>query len=527
MKKRLPFFIILFFLLVYLLFPSHNSSIDAYYYAASIRHSGELFHPHHLLYNFTGYFCLKAVESMGMFPDVLAFLKMVNALVAAVCLIAVSRIFRQMGKDTLEIAGFLILTGSSFALWRFATENETYLFPLALSLFASSNFIRYLNIGKLRYLFLAGTFGSLAILYHQIHLFWWLGLYIGVIVHSRRWRAIILYGLPALLIPIVYGIVYIVLRNSAAISGNLAHFIFKDFYAGGVDMTFDWSNLYLTGINFVRSYIQVHGLMFSLIRKSLLYIIPGVIASALLVAALIQKRLITQRIRGETGIFIKTHVYIFILQLIFVFYAVGNAEFMVMLPVLSFLIIGGLYDIRKRSLYLAGAVLFIWNMGYGILPVWKTDHTPHQEIMQWVETHPSDLFILMSDQHIISKVYYSTGTEVLPNIQKAPEHMVSRGQSLSVLHERIEGYLKSGRRVFTDCIDRPRIITREQLLDRGINREFFSRYSVLPVDSITTVVGTYYLHEIVTGGGTSGSVRVVRLEPVRGFFSLPLPGILR
>jgi hypothetical protein len=491
MKKRLPIFVILFFLLVYLLFPSHNSSIDAHYYAASIRHSGELFHPHHLLYNVTGYLFLKAVQGMGMFPDVLAFLKIVNALVAAACLVVTNRIFRQMDKDTTETVGFIILTGSSFALWRFATENETYLFPLALSLLASSGFLRYLKIRKLRYLFLSGTFATLAILYHQIHLFWWLGLFIGVIVYSRNLKAMITYGLPALLIPVVYGIVYIALRNSDTISGGPAQFIFRDFYTGGVDRTFDWSNLYLTGINLVRSYLQVHGLMFSLIRKSLLYIIPGVGALILLASALIQKRLVVLRIPGETGIFIKTHVYIFILQLIFVLYAAGNAEFMVMIPVLSFLIIGGLYNIRKQSLYLAGAGLFIWNMGYGILPVWKTDHTPHPEIIQWVETHESDLFILMSDQHIISKVYYSTGTEEMPNIQKAPEHMVSRGQPLTLLHERIAEYLNSGRRVFTDCIDRPRIMTREQLLDRGINREFFSQYRVKPVDSIATVGGTY------------------------------------
>ena len=121
-----------------------------------------------------------------------------------------------------------------------------------------------------------------------------------------------------------------------------------------------------------------------------------------------------------------------------------------------------------------------------------------------METHDTDLFILMSDQHIISKIYYATGAEEVPNIQKAPEHMVSRGQSLSSLQDRIEEYLESGRRVFTDCIDRPRIINREQLLDRGINRKFFNRYHTAPVDSMTTVGGIYYLHEIGKGELPSG-----------------------
>ena len=124
MKKRLPIIIIFFFLLVYLLFPSRNSSIDAYYYAASIRYSGELFHPHHLLYNPTGYLFLKAVECVKIFPDVLGFLKIMNALVAGVCLIVVTCIFRQMGKDRMEIAGFLILTGAIIGTISQQRENR-------------------------------------------------------------------------------------------------------------------------------------------------------------------------------------------------------------------------------------------------------------------------------------------------------------------------------------------------------------------------------------------------------------------
>lgn len=499
MKKNIPLFIAFFFLMVYLIFPSHNSSIDAYYYAASIRHSGEMFHPHHLLYNLTGSLCLRALQFFGITPDVLAFLKGLNALVAAVCLVVTTRIFRQMGKDTFEVTGFLILTGSSFALWRFATENETYLIPLALSLLASSFFLRYLRGGSVRHLFLAGTFGSLAILYHQIHFIWWLGIFIGIVFYIRQWRAIVSYALPLFLVPLLYGIVYFSFHNSGVIPGNIVHFIFRDLYAGGVDTTIDWPNLYFTVINFIRSYIQVHGLMFVLIRRSLVYIVFGIIVLILLLTAMIQKRLFTRRDGNGTDIFIRTHVFIFILQLIFVFFAVGNAEFMVMLPVLSFLILGGLFDIRKRSLYLAGAGLFIWNISYGILPLWKADLTPHQEIIQWVKNHESDLFILMSDQHVISKVYYSTGTEVLPNIQKAPEHMISRGQPLSLLDNRISEYLESGRRVFTDCIKRPHIVSREQLLDRGINLEFFSRYRAVPVDSISTMAGRYFLHEISAG----------------------------
>src|SRR5690606_6458389 len=66
--------------------------------------------------------------------------------------------------------------------------------------------------------------------------------------------------------------------------------------------------------------------------------------------------------------FTRTHLLIFTLQLLFAFYAVGNAEFMVMLPLLLLLILAGWVHLSTRSLYLAGAAFFTWNLAYGILP---------------------------------------------------------------------------------------------------------------------------------------------------------------
>jgi len=500
MKRYFPLFIILIFLVIYLVFPTKNSSIDAYYYAASIKHSGEMFHPHHLLYNYTGSLLLKLVHATGLSPDVLTFLKSLNALIAALCLFVVSRILVKLEKDPGEIAGFLILSGGSFAIWRFATENETYIFPLVFSLLASLCFISYLKNNKPVQIVLSGAAASVAVLYHQIHLFWWLILLIGVAVYIKKWKAILFYSLPAIMIPVVYGLVFAALKNKGEVEGSLIQYVLRDFYTGGVDMTFGWTNLYLTGINIFRSYFQVHGLMFSMIKKSIFFMLPALIAAFLLVTGILQKGLIRKRSESTDGIFVRTHVFIFIVQLIFAIYAVGNAEFMVMLPVLSFLILAALFDFNKRSLYLAGTGLLIWNLGYGILPVWNGDHTPHNNIIEWVDSHESDLFILMSDQHVISKIYYSSGEEIVPTIRKAPESMVSRNQSLLILQEEIEKCLASDRRIFTDCIGRPDIITREKILDQGINQEFFSSYSAIPVDSVHTLLGTYYLHEIIDKG---------------------------
>ena len=78
--------------LIYLLLPTHNSSLDAWYYAACVRHGHELLLAHHLLYNPAGWLWVKALHSVGLTPDTLAALKALNALAAGACLLVLHRL---------------------------------------------------------------------------------------------------------------------------------------------------------------------------------------------------------------------------------------------------------------------------------------------------------------------------------------------------------------------------------------------------------------------------------------------------
>ena len=49
--KKYILIIISGIILFYLLFPTNNSTLDAYGYAASIKYGFDLFKPHHLFYN--------------------------------------------------------------------------------------------------------------------------------------------------------------------------------------------------------------------------------------------------------------------------------------------------------------------------------------------------------------------------------------------------------------------------------------------------------------------------------------------
>lgn len=77
-KWGLPFF----FLLIYLLFPTNNSTVDGWGYAEEIKYGYNLFRSHHLLYNALGFVLLKALGLVGINADVLAFMKVLNAVAA-------------------------------------------------------------------------------------------------------------------------------------------------------------------------------------------------------------------------------------------------------------------------------------------------------------------------------------------------------------------------------------------------------------------------------------------------------------
>jgi len=170
--NRSPEIAALAFLALFLFFPTRNSSVDAWFSAASVRWNGELFHPHHLLYNSFAWLVARIAGLDAGHSGTLVLMKGMNAFYAFFILLLLGRILHRLDLKTPEVLAGVVFTGSTFAVARFATENETYLLPLLFSLLSVwfALLTERENSRNLWALF-SGAAGALSILAHEIHLF--------------------------------------------------------------------------------------------------------------------------------------------------------------------------------------------------------------------------------------------------------------------------------------------------------------------------------------------------------------------
>ncbi|MEL6131979.1 MAG: hypothetical protein AAFR59_01305, partial [Bacteroidota bacterium] len=226
---------------LYLLFPTQNSTLDAWAYAGDIRHGNELFHPHHLLFSATSRLFY---PDEPLTVDVLARQKVIHACLAAACLGILGLMLRQLTVDAKHITGYLLIVGSSFGLMRFATDNEVYLWPIFWSLAGTWAFLSYQASPRRVLLLLSGLFMALACLFHQIHAIWWLTLVIAFFVQNQK--NTLYYILPALLIPCAYVPVLTEYVGLPLTWDNLLHFTLRDFYRGTAEAIPGYQALILT-----------------------------------------------------------------------------------------------------------------------------------------------------------------------------------------------------------------------------------------------------------------------------------------
>jgi hypothetical protein len=492
----MKYLIVILFLLLYLLLPTQNSTVDAYYYAASVKFGRDLFLPHHLLYNAAGFAIARLVAFFNITPDVLALLKTLNALAAGAGLLVLSKILKHLQVNKNQIPAYLLVAGSCFGYWRFATENETYIFPIVLSLLGSYFFLRMLHEERVVFAWLAGFMAALACLFHQIHFFWWLGLLAGIsgLQKKRHWS--VFYATPALLVPLAYALVLLFTKpGSLSVSGYF-QFVFEDFFKGRVEQHIGLKHFVLTPINFIRSFLQVHGNLFFLIRKNLVWALPALVAVILLVLALLRLKIKRVPFNNLKIQFARTHVLIFVLHLLFAFYAMGNAEFMVMLPVLLLLIVNCLAHIPKKALYLTGVAFMVWNLAYGIIPNYFYRYTNYQQLFGLIQQNPESLFILADDVTVTNKLYYQTGQEDWPQVHRSPAIMALKQIPLAELHLTIGQYQQDSRKVFTDCANYPAAVNRASLLQGTENQAFFRNYLLSEAGTSPTLYGPYRIHQV-------------------------------
>ena len=482
------------FTILYLVFPTNNSSVDAYYYAASVKYSGELFHPHHLLYNVTFrlFFNLPFLNNEEI--NILYGMKMANSFIGGICLCLFSLILKRTGRSIKEIFMIILLTGSSFVVMRYSTENEIYLFPLAFSLGASVIYQDYLNSRSLPKLLISGLLASIAVLYHQIGVFWWLGLFMGLIFFRHSWKSKLVFATTVIPVILIYSIVVFQLPGYEKNLAGVFQFALRDYFTSGFDKTPGWENLFFTPVNLIRSFVQIHGYIFRMIGENILWIIPGLVSMLLIGAVFIKKGLLIRKTEILDRPFFITHLLILILYIVFAFFAQGNAEFMVMIPFLGFLLLFSKIKIKDRSMILLGIALLIWNISYGLIPRNNFEFTHNTMLESWIKKTPDATFVLKSDQQVISRLYYQSGVEVYPQITKSPSSLIRRGGNVDDLHSKLDTLIVRGNKIYTDCIEYPEVLSRRGVIDNGEDDYFFTEYEYAPVDSVETLFGTFFLH---------------------------------
>jgi hypothetical protein len=488
-RNYLSWIILILFLCLFLFFPTGSSTTDAWYSAASIKYKGEIFHPHHLLYNALGYvFCYLPAKA-GF--DVLASLKVLNAFFAVAGLLIVQKLLRNLDFREILVIIITSLIGLSFAIMRYATENETYIVPLFFALAASYTFLKYLTTGINRFVLFTGIWMTTAVLFHQVYFLWWLGLLISLISAGRK-TPVLIYVLISLTGPLVYLLVIFI------ISGNIGQETIFNFVLGdmkeGAKLGLSGKGLFLSFVNLIRSFVQVHGYMFNMIRSDILFVLPGIVS--VFVVALSLFRLPGKNKNIKNPRFAYSHLMIIIMQFIFAMLAAGNAEFMVMIPVLVFILVP-LFTVNcEKFLSIILVSVALWNISYGLLPLHFKSHAPEQFLCDESFQRQDVIVIASDDQLLKSMLYYRTGINNTGNIYRSPATLEIKGLKIKILEDIINDALKAGITIYTDCIG-SNAVSRASIIEGDLNADFFRKYETLPIKTWESNLGTRSVYQVM------------------------------
>ncbi|HOM40743.1 MAG TPA: hypothetical protein PK064_07535 [Bacteroidales bacterium] len=198
-------------------------------------------------------------------------------------------------------------------------------------------------------------------------------------------------------------------------------------------------------------------------------------------------------IENRTLVF--THVLIAVLMLIFAVVSEGNAEFMVMIPVLVFIITGITFNEGKKFYTMLLTGMLIWNLFYGLIPLNRISGESEKYLCNMLVENNDIAVIARDDQQIASMVFYYTGKESSHNIYKSPAVLKIRGKNPEILKGVIDSLLVHEKKVFTDCLSiMP--MSRAVFLEGKINQQFFSAYLLKEEKRWENTGGIRIIHRI-------------------------------
>lgn len=475
MKHLASYPVYLLVCLTYFFLPNQNANIDSWFYAACVKHSEQLFQSHHLLYNYIGLGFYKLIQLF--FPNIEAIqsLFILNATAATIILIVLGRLFITIGNSKEVSFALTAVCATCFGFYRFATDAETYIIPICFSILSTYSLLKS---KQTKYTVLSAFFSVLAVLTHQVQIWWTLALLLHVILDKQRNTfSKTLFSLTLALIPLTYLGFYLGFNNH----GSLIQFIGGEYSKGNAGLEFSLLSLGLTAINLIRSFIQIHGY---------LILLPNEFPVLITVLALILLFLSIKIIRSfkfdwgkntDTDNHSRLFLVAFSAQFIFASLSSGNAEFMVMLPMLILLFLGSRYQIKESKPIMYVAIfLYTWNLSLGILPFHFLNFNSTKVQQKWTTEHPQEYYSWREKPLVENRLNYQYGFH--KNFKFVPS------DSIATLLER-------GESVIVDELKASGTIDRKTITGTGsFNTPENCKKEIL--DSFETVHGKNYIYRI-------------------------------
>lgn len=478
-------------LLTYLLLPNNNLSSDSYGYATGIKRGADLFSPHHLLYNWLYHYLSLPVKALFPAVDILRLCTLFNTFFAVLALYVLSKILELLRVASVQRYLWILFAGFSFGIWRFSLENESYILSMCCSLAGSYYLLQYAVVKeRIRYIFLSGFFSMLAVLFHQIHMFWWLGLFAGILWHYRSFRVSFSYACTALLVPLVYILVFVTTQEEALSIRSFWTYILYDYYHGNASQTFAAKQyIMFVGVAVVRTFLQVYPYMLILLKQHWFYFVPllAVLGWCVLLIRIWAKRkklVYRQQVSGEQSWLIKTHVLVLCLQLGFAFYSNGNAEFMIMTPVLLAICIAPKWKIAGTAFGGLVGAMWLWNLVYAAFPMYHYNLINQKEKVNYMKQHPDARFISFTNL-IENQNEYLGGdnTRFYTDNKLTPQLLAD--------------WVDSGYNIITDMPDDHKILSRGSFAEKNLKDEIWKQYQLEKVHTTHTLYGDLHLYEVL------------------------------
>lgn len=410
---------------IYICFPNHNPMFDSLAYGGNVKYGNDLFSAHHLLYEYFNYLIFKTVCVIFPATDALHLMQFVNAMFALLCLQLVYKIIKQQTSDNEKSKFWTFFIATTFGFMRFSVEAEVYIIPIFFSLFSSLYFLKYLKTSKASNVFIAGFFASVACLFHQIHLFWGIGLFIGLLCTSKV-KPLFYYLISTPIVLFSYIMVLVYYNDIEFTVSNLYQFMAQYYYTEGAEVGIGLSNLLITSITFFRTFFQVHGIVMDLLKmNSYLYaLIPLVLCLLIYSIVLFVKSVRVLKRNFHNANFEKTHLIIFMLQFGFAFFSNGNSEFMVMLPIVMALFIPYFIDFNLRSLLGFSISMLIWNFSFCIYPNNQFNFMNNKMLSTVIHENPTKIFVLKEGDFVCNQYYYIYGYSPKNHVFEADDEII-------------------------------------------------------------------------------------------------------